>query len=522
MGSTRDSFNFRILPSGRAGECSPSDSILGAMQSAGEYVDASCGGRGVCGRCRCRILKGEVSSVQGAGRTPGGDRLACMTFPASDVVVENLSHGLLNPAVAASEGDYPGGGAVAAVDLGTTLIKAELAPAGSNEPYIRAVMVNPQGSFGSDVLSRLNAARIAGGGRALRDLAVSGVGRILDFAMRKSGTPPGSVGRCAIAGNTAMTALMLGEDTSALAVSPHRTGLEGKGVLEMPAGEIGLPRAKAFFLPVLGGFVGGDTAAGILHLGLERDWGTRLFLDLGTNGEIVLSAAGAIRAASAAAGPAFEGGRVTSGMPALPGSVFKARVEAGRIELEVMGGGDPRGFCGSGLLELTAAMLELGVISPKGLMNPGFPGVTEEGGSAAFVPDPARPGLRLTQPDVREVQLAVGAVRAGAAVLLGGFGKEPRRPDEVVLTGSFGQSLDLEAASRIGLIPAGSLRASIAPDCALRGAMACAADSAAAERVAAIAGRVECVSLATSDFQEAFLRCLDFPSPGGTEGQVPD
>ncbi len=500
---------LRILPSGRTIECLPSESLLHAMRRAGEYVDASCGGRGSCRRCRCRILKGETSDCGNPGSAARDVKLACMTAAESDLAIENLSSFLLKPAAASKEGDYPGGPVSAAVDLGTTIIKAELAPAESADSYFRAVMVNPQGSYGSDVLSRLEAARSAGGRKALRELAVSGVANLLDFALRMSGTPPGSVAGCAIAGNAAMTALMLGEDASGLAVAPHRSGLEGRGFLDAPAAEIGLAGARAFFLPVLGGFVGGDTTAGILSLSLDRDRGARLFLDLGTNGEIVLSAKGRLTAASAAAGPAFEGGRITSGMPALPGAVCKVRVSGRGIEMDVLGGGEPRGFCGSGLLELAAAMLDLGALGSDGLIGSGQPGVTVIDGAAAYAPNPALPGLMLTQNDVREIQLAAGAVRAGIEVLLKSAGNP--RLDEAVLTGSFGQGLDLGAASRIGLIPATARRASVSEDCALRGAMACATDPAAARRAAAIADAVECVSLATGEFEEAFYRNLRFP-----------
>jgi uncharacterized 2Fe-2S/4Fe-4S cluster protein (DUF4445 family) len=427
--------------------------------------------------------------------------------------LENLSDPLARPVLVWREGEYDGGAAVAAVDVGTTVIKAQILLRETGEPLVKVALANPQASYGADVLARLRAAREIGQGPALRRWGLDGVRRLLLSASHSSGVPLAAVERCALSGNAAMTLLLLGDDPSSLAVAPHVSPHEGAGFLPLSPKDIGLSAAaEAFFLPVLGGFVGGDVTAGILATDMDLPGGTRLFVDVGTNGEIVLARNGGLFAVSAAAGPALEGGHLSRGMHAMPGAVASAVVDAaGEWRLGVIGDVEPRGFCGSGIIELLAAMLRAGVMDASGELLKGRPGVRLEGRQVVFAPLPEYPRLVVTQEDVRAVQLAVGALSAARKVLLREQGVDEEELQEVLLAGSFGAHLDLGATEVLGLLPTGGPSGRVREDAALEGTAACAVSAETCDRAVAVANRVRHVNLAERGFEKTFLDCLAFP-----------
>jgi uncharacterized 2Fe-2S/4Fe-4S cluster protein (DUF4445 family) len=454
-----------------------------------------------------RILK------DGNGGAAGKTVLACRTRLEGDLVVENLSAYLARPHRLARRAEYAGGGVVAAVDVGTTVLKAELLDPGSGEPYVRASLTNPQGAYGSDVLKRLDAARDVPKRADLRELLLQGIGRLLTFASQEAGVPLGAAERCVLVGNAAVTALFFGDEAHDLSVSPHRSPYEGSGLLPVDPRDLGLSGGEAFFLPVLGGFVGSDVTAGLVASGVLEAEGPRLFIDVGTNGEIALAHGGDVWVSSVAAGPALEGGHLTSGMPAVPGAVEGVdRDASGTVRFRVLGGEPPRGFCGSGVIDLVALMLDEGIMDPTGELDPDHESVTEDRGVRFFLPDPEAPSLRMTQEDVRSVQLAAGAVRAGRAILLKDCGLGERDLSGVVLTGAFSARLNVRSARTLGLVPPAPCPVQIQADGALTGAALCAADPLVREQALGLAGRVVHVNLVENGFEGAFLKSLDFPS----------
>jgi uncharacterized 2Fe-2S/4Fe-4S cluster protein (DUF4445 family) len=327
----------------------------------------------------------------------------------------------------------------------------------------------------------------------LADLARQEVRSLLAGLLTDAERSAADVTRAALAGNASMEILVLGRDPGGLAVAPHEPGLREEGPVDLPVDVLPLgDGATARFLPALGGHVGGDTTAAILASGLLAGPVPALLVDLGTNGEVVLAvSADRALATSGAAGPAFEGGGIGKGSPARPGAVEHVDVEDGRPVLTTVGGGEPRSWCGSGVIEITAALRRLGDIDESGRM----PRERED------LP------VAFTQADVREVQLAKAAVAAAAKLLCRsariGLGDLAR----VVLTGAFGSRLRARPAREIGLVPPAA-PVELLEDGALAGAILALSDG-GFDRAEWAARAVRHVPLASRmDFQETFVQCM--------------
>jgi uncharacterized 2Fe-2S/4Fe-4S cluster protein (DUF4445 family) len=275
----------------------------------------------------------------------------------------------------------------------------------------------------------------------------------------------------ALAGNATMTALAIGLDPEPLGVAPFvMSTAQPTGIL---ASDLGLslhPRARAVVFPALGAYVGGDIVAGMLATGMDRDKRTRLFIDVGTNCEIVLSNGDTILATAAPAGPAFEGGAIRCGMRAADGAIEVVRLLGDApVELEVIGDVAPRGLCGSGLVDAVAELVRVGLLDGSGRF------VTEEAAAeiAPAVADrltrigeervfvlhrpaddaPPEDAVVISQRDVRELQFAKAAISTGWSLLVGELGVDPRDVQQVLLAGSFGSYLSPASAVQIGLVP---------------------------------------------------------------------
>ncbi len=403
----------------------------------------------------------------------------------------------------------------AALDIGTTTVVAFLLDLRNGRQLAAASTMNPQASFGGDLISRLHAVLDdPDNGRRLRDLIVTAVGRLITRCCRQAGRDPARVFQVSVAANTCMHHLFLGLDASVLAASPFAPVVAAG--LDLTAADVGLPihpQGRVYLLPNVAGFVGADTVAGVLASGLADgpDW--RLLLDIGTNAEIVLGRRGRLLTCSAAAGPAFEGGNISCGTLAREGAVSHVRWEDGRMRAETVGGSPPVGLCGSGLLDAVRVLLELGVVAPSGRLEP-----------PVRWPAPARAGVRwsdppggvllaegespvvLTQRDIRELQLAKGAVRAGCELLLQRAGIGPGDLAEVLLAGAFGNYLDPRSVLALGLVPpvaADRLRS--IGNAAGAGARLALLQRAARDQAAALREEMEYVELSLQPgFQDAF------------------
>ena len=354
-----------------------------------------------------------------------------------------------------------------AFDIGTTTLAGALLDLSDGTEKAVVSRMNPQTAQGDDVISRISHAVQGGHGlRELRDAVTGAVGEMAAELCRNAGVDPVSIHTAAFSGNTTMEHLLCSIDPAPLSMVPF-VPVFGRG-LSVPAAELGLaihPEARAYVFPVIGGFVGGDTVAGLLATALPERAGATLFVDVGTNGEIVLSHGGRLWAASTAAGPAFEGARISCGMRAMAGAIEKVVIDE-RVRLGVIGGGTPAGLCGSGLIDLCGQLLKCGALGCDGRL-PAPDALPENMGSdvaARFQRDAdgevefvlSDDGMRrvsLTQRDVRELQLAAGAIRAGIAILLRQAGLEIDQLGHVLVAGGFGSFIRRDNAQRIGLLP---------------------------------------------------------------------
>jgi uncharacterized 2Fe-2S/4Fe-4S cluster protein (DUF4445 family) len=426
-----------------------------------------------------------------------------------------------------------------AFDLGTTTVVATLLDLVTGTPVSVASMLNKQQPFGGDVISRISATMLdpAALGR-LQDAAAQTLSTLAEQVCREGGVDPRHVYEAALAGNATMTALALGIDPEPLGVAPFiQTTATPPVVL---ASEVGLelhPGARLALFPALGAYVGGDIVAGMLATGMDRDKRIRLFIDVGTNCEIVLSDGERILSTAAPAGPAFEGGAIRCGMRAADGAIEVVKLipdatpggESG-VELGVIGDVPPMGLCGSGLVDAVAELVKAGLLDASGRyvtddvakeLAPGLADrLTYIGQERVFVlhreqpdADPAE-SVVLTQRDVRELQFAKAAISTGWTLLMEELGLEHDDLQQVLLAGSFGSYLSAASAVRIGLVPTlPVLRIVAAGNVAGEGAKM--ALLSIRERAGALALLEEVTYVELSDrtdFNDRFVDLLAFPS----------
>ncbi|NUQ65651.1 MAG: DUF4445 domain-containing protein [Pirellulales bacterium] len=419
----------------------------------------------------------------------------------------------------------------AAFDIGTTTLVGMLVDLNTGEELAIASRLNPQTAVGDDVLTRiLHTQKDPAGLAELQEMVVAAVNEMIGELAADADAPRESIYAVSFSGNTTMQQLLLALDSRWLGEVPF-VPAAGRGLL-VEARTLGLrvhPRARAHILPVIGGFVGGDTVSGILATGLAAAESPSLLVDIGTNGEIVLAADGKLSAAATAAGPAFEGARIEHGMRGARGAIERVTVDGG-LQFDVIGNVPAIGICGSALIDLGAELLRHRIISPEGRMAAPdqLPGdvlpdmrnrVVADNGQVSFLvaaeteTATGRPVV-LTQRDVRQLQLASGAIRAGIVILLRRAGLEPRDLKQVLIAGGFGNFIRRRNAQRIGLLPN-----EIDPKCiryegntSLAGARLTAISASARAAAEELARRTEHVDLATDHgFQWAFADAMIFP-----------
>ena len=503
-----DPVRIRLEPLGASLEVPPGTPLRDVLFARG--VEFPCGGRGICRGCRVRVLEGEAPPLPEttAGLSPAeiaaGWRLACALRAAGSMTLEVAQWG---PVILSDDTPFafaPREGQGIAVDCGTTTLVAQLVDLRTGRVLGVQSSLNPQARYGADIMSRIRFALEKDGLRRLTGLIREEIGRLA------AGLGSREVRRVVLVGNTVMHHLFGGIDVTPLAGAPFRPCRPGP--LAFTARDLGwdLPGdPPVHFLPCLGGFVGSDILAGILATGLHESRDLAALVDLGTNGEVVLGTRDRIWAASTAAGPAFEGARISMGMRAAAGAIAGVSVAGGALRCTVLGGGPPRGICGSGLVDAAAAGLELGGIDPSGRLA---------GGELVL-----QPPVRITQADVRELQLAKAAVAAGLRILLERAGARAGDVKRLWLAGAFGNTINRASARRIGLLelPIEVIRP--AGNTALRGAkMALFRDDL---EYAEVRSRVEHVALAADPrFLDLYAAAMGFPplgERGPASGETP-
>ena len=398
-----------------------------------------------------------------------------------------------------------------AFDVGTTTIAAAAVNMSDGSVVKAASLPNPQAEWGADVLSRIQVVRDSPG--HLRELAASAAGA-MNALMRE--LAPGGVTEIAAAGNPVMEHILLNIPLDALSRPPYRPSFK-KG-RTLCASEIGLETdALLYVFPLIGGFVGGDAVAAALALGLAGKECV-LAVDIGTNSEIMLAIEGAIYAASAAAGPAFEGGEIRFGMTARKGAIRGVRFDGDRVTLDVIGPPPAKGICGSGLIDAVAGLVKAGVIDSTGRIKDRSEVTTnlsarireEKGGNSFVLYRGASGEVSLCQEDIRALQTAKSAMKAGITLLLKKAGVEAGSIKKVFVAGAFGSSLKKDGLTAIGLFdPRWEVEA--VGDAALDGAVLALASDEKRKEAEGLAEAAKYVSLSGSArFQDEFMRGMNF------------
>jgi uncharacterized 2Fe-2S/4Fe-4S cluster protein (DUF4445 family) len=419
-----------------------------------------------------------------------GWRLACHSRAETDCTLDVAQW---ETAILADDSSFafaPREGLGIAVDLGTTTLVAQLLDLSTARVLGVRTALNPQVKYGADVMTRVEYA-IRGGQKTLEQVIRTEIGTLVQKL-----APPAPVREIVIVGNTVMHNLFSGVDVGPLSHVPFEPAQDG--LMEFRAAGLGWRVAGdplVRFLPCLGGFVGSDILAGVLATRMHEGDGLTALIDLGTNGEIVVGNRDRLDCASTAAGPAFEGGRISAGMRAATGAIVEAWVDDGHIGCRVLGHVAPRGICGSGLVDAVAAALDLGLVLPGGRLA---------GGAKTL---PVAAPVLLAQSDIRELQLAKAATAAGLDIALSRWGAQPVQLERVYLAGAFGNYLNRASARRIGLLGFPDETVEPAGNTALLGAKIALFAGAELPRIP-----IEHVPLGSDpEFQDRYVEAMAFP-----------
>jgi len=533
-----------FLPVGKTVHVEDNTTLLQAASQAGLLVDAPCGGSGTCAKCRMRVRSGHAatggsSQHLSADELAAGWRLACGTKVTGPLEVEVPGDSLIarldtilveGQPVPIRRDPHTLGHLGVAIDLGTTTVAGTLFDLHTGLERASFATMNRQIPAGDDVISRIAAVRKSPASLTqLQSYAVETLNEIIRVLCETCDETPNAIHKLTVAGNTAMQQLLLGLDPSPLGESPFAPAfIDAQTIGARRLGVLAAPDATLTVFPQIGGFVGGDTVAGMLASRFDSLTRPTLLVDIGTNGEIALLKNGSVSAASAAAGPAFEGARIRQGMRAAAGAIDQVWVQNGELRHHVIGDVPPRGLCGSALVDTVAELLRLGLIDPSGMLAlPDQPPpaltdslrkrlVASENGNAFVIAydDAGEPCVTLTQQDIRELQLASGAIRAGIETLLRRAGLTVRDLDTVLLAGGFGNYIRRENALRIGLLPPiHYLSIRFIGNASLTGAKRALLSQAEMTRAQTLRARTIHVELAAEPhFTDLFMEHMLFPS----------
>lgn len=612
-GAVHEDCEVRFKPDDKTVLVACGTSLAAAAARAGVFIALPCGGRGTCGKCRVRLLEGQVSEITDAERDAlseeelaAGFRLACRTLvlgpataevPQASRALDRKEISLLRtrrfqlepavrncvvkvdqasledqrsdldrlraalgqefalpcslwalrrlPAAIRASGratrvtasnsrivhvtpaSEPDGVYGAAVDLGTTTVVGYLFDLEEGRYLASAASYNPQVRHGADVISRINHAISNSHGLGeLHEEAVGVVNDVITQAAAQAKLNVEDIFEVVLVGNTCMHHLFLGIDPRHLGQSPYVASV--RELVNVEARDLGLtvhPSANVVVLPVIAGFVGADTVGLILASELtDRDY-SALAIDIGTNGEVALWNGQDLLVASCAAGPAFEGAQIKQGTRAIPGAIERVEVRDGDLLVHTIGDLPAVGICGSGLFDAVAVLLELGALDAMGRFSDGK-GLSEKIAARMSGEGPERrvtladaqataegSPVVLTQGDVRQVQLAKGAVRAAVELLLAEAGLRAEELGEVLLAGAFGNYVNPHSILRFGLLPRAvpEERVHGVGNAAGAGAALALLSVSERRRAEAIADRARHVELFTStQFQEVFADAMLF------------
>ncbi len=526
-------FTVTFLPDGRSACVHAGATILEAAQLAGIILNTYCGGKGACGKCAVNL-------------EPGGQVvLACQHRLQSDLTVtipvssQFFEHRILTDGIDAKSeitldvwkkyASPAGQGPVlgVALDIGTTTVVAKLLDMQTGRTLATSSALNPQIRCGDDVVSRISYGQTGEGLAELHNAVINCVNALIEELCKQASVSSQSIYEASVVGNTTMSHIFVSLPIAQLGQAPYKAYSLDSFDLAPTQLKINMnPRGNVHTIENIAGFVGADTVGVVLATDTHSTEQITLAIDIGTNGEIVLAASGRVYAASCAAGPAFEGARITCGSRATDGAIEAVINNQTDVDIDIIGNLPAHSICGSGLVDAAAAMLDLGVIDSTGrfvdatkLKNKLAPSIIsrliEHKGLPAFVlarDSKRKPAVFITQKDIREVQLAKAAIRAGTKLVQKKLGIADADIQQVFLAGAFGNYIRRESAMRIGLLPNVPIeRIHQVGNAALAGAEMALLSSEQRSNATRVARRIQYVEIAhQDDFQDTFAESMLF------------
>lgn len=425
--------------------------------------------------------------------------------------------------IGAEPGDTTGQNYGVAVDIGTTTVACSLVDLTDGRILATTSGVNPQTKFGGDVLTRIQYTQDHSNGLLeLQNTIVDFLNSLTLELIQNAGIIKETIYCYTIAANATMMHLLLGINPISMAMAPYKPVFTDMQILQVK--KIGLIHCSAFALlcclPAVSAYIGADIVAGVEISGIAAASQTILFIDIGTNGEIVLSQKGQMVSCSCAAGPALEGMNISCGMRAANGAIEHASLKGGMLSLSTIGGTEPAGICGSGVLEIMSELLKAGAIDRTGRIEKHLPDwlerlVVRDNKKPYFVLSTGKNEIRFSQNDIRQVQLAKGAILSGLLTLLNAKGLSASEIDKVVVAGQFGKHLSEESLVGAGILPPDATgKIEYIGNSSLTGAILSLVSSPAIQRIKQLAGQIEYLELATlPGYSRLFMQCMNFDTP---------
>lgn len=494
-----------VLPEGRKITAQTGETLLNILRANELAPDAPCGGAGTCGKCTVLV---DGAAVRSCAYTVEADITVCLIPKENSTRVLETGCGAEIAVKPWQEGH------MLAFDIGTTTVVCYLLQEGSGTVLATCSAVNPQQSFGADVISRIQCA-LGGEQEQLTALIRREMRNLMKTACAEAGVAPAQIGVVSVVGNPCMQQLFLGISPENLARIPFRPVLTEGSVCDAKEYLPECESAKLLIVPDIAGFVGADTVGCVLSTEIDRAEDLTLLVDIGTNGEMVLGNRHRMVACAAAAGPALEGAKIHFGMRGAEGAIDHVWLENGALRCSVIGGGKAKGICGSGIIDAVAVLVDIGLVNRRGRLQAREQATVlvehlrEVNGERVF---DLTDGIYLTQGDIRQVQLAKGAIAAGIEMMAEHLDVEIGDIRQVLLAGAFGSFIDAENACRIGLLPP-VLRERIrsAGNAAGSGARRLACNRDELQRAQRIAREAEFLELAMlPEFQLCFAQNMGF------------
>ena len=487
-------WTVRVLPQNTQIDIKDGTNLLDVLRRHHSAPETPCGGFGTCGKCKVLIN--------------GTEQLACQTIVDRDMVVsvqekpsqENVLESGLPTSVSMDPARL---GYLLAFDIGTTTVVGYLLDENGKE-LSSAGMLNPQKTFGADVISRIQSS-LSGEKDTITACIREGLNKLTGNIAEKAGVDTQKIGVVAVVGNPCMQQMLLGMSVKNLATVPFAPSIT-KPMIRCAKEIVPLWRNAVLLTPPdISGYVGADTLGCVLSTKMYANDEITLMVDIGTNGEMVLGNKEHMVACSTAAGPALEGAKIKFGMRGALGAIDHVWLSNGKLQCSVIGNGEAKGICGSGLIDAVACLLKLGIINARGRLE-----TKEErdGERVVYLTD----RVYITQNDIREVQMAKGAIAAGISLLARERGIQVSQIDAVLLAGAFGNYMDPQSACQIGLLPPElSEKITAVGNAAGTGAKMMACSKKEFDLAGKLAEKIKFIELAAlPDFQHEFAKNMRF------------